>query len=281
MKNKPLFRIFWTCALLCAATTRAQDHGHLNVGATAQTNGAQLRFDNGADFIGDYVKTLTFTNAGKFANLFQGNITLTALHSANAFGEPAPGAPAPGAFILAEIVSVQGPEGGQFQFWETNSTTLPAVSISTGNTNAGFKFELSEIALGAGEPGGDPYGHIHGRRFTLTKPGLYSIGFRALDISRNGPGGSPIHGASDILHVYFQGDVNITRVEPDVDHVHVTFGAMLGYNWQLQSKDSFSEIKWTNISLPVVGNDKLTEIEDERPVGPGRFYRVVGTPVTP
>src|SRR5262245_41154917 len=151
----------------CSANSRAQDHGHLNVGATAQTAGAKLTFDNAADFEQPYVKTLTFTNAGKFANLFQGNITLTVLHSTNAFGEPIPGAPAPGAFILAEIVAVQGPEGGQFQFWETNSTTTPAISIPTGTTDAGFKFEISEKDLGAGEPGGDPFGHIHGRRFTV------------------------------------------------------------------------------------------------------------------
>src|SRR5690242_17156667 len=111
----------------------AQDYGHLNVGAVTQSAGSRLTFDNGADFIGSYVKTLTYTNAGKYANLYQGNITLTALHSVNAFGEPTPGAAARGAFLVGEIVSVLGPEGGAFQFWETNSTVTPAVSIPTGS----------------------------------------------------------------------------------------------------------------------------------------------------
>src|SRR3982751_5364777 len=103
-------RIF-ALGLLCSFfPVFAQDHGHLNVGATSQNQGAKLTFDNGIDFTGNYVKSLTFTNAGKFANSYQGNITLTALHSVNPFGEPVPNAPAPGAFIIGEIVSVQGPQ---------------------------------------------------------------------------------------------------------------------------------------------------------------------------
>jgi hypothetical protein len=281
MKNKYVVVASLIGAVLWTARTQAQDHGHLNVGAAAQTSGAQLRFDNGADFAADYVKTLTFTNAGKYANLFQGNITFTALHSLNAFGEPVPGAPAPGAFILAEIVSVAGPAGGRFQFWETNSVTTPAIGIPTGSANTGFRFELSEAALGAGEPGGDPFGHIHGRRFTVTKPGLYSVGFRAVDVSANGTAGGPIHSVSETLHVYFQGDVNVTKVEPDLDRPHVTFGAMAGYSWQLQSKDTLSDAIWAPAGLPVSGNDKLIEIEDDRPAGLSRVYRLMGTPVSP
>jgi hypothetical protein len=278
---KEIIAIIVAVALAQFGVGRAQDHGHLNVGATAQAQDAKLRFDNGADFGGDYVNTLTYTNGGKYANLYQGNITLTALHSVNAFGEPVLGATAPGSFIIAEIVSVHGPAGGEFQFWETNSTTEAAFHIPVATTNGAFRYELSEASLGAGQPGGDPYGHIHGRRFAVTKPGLYSIGFRTLDISTNGTGGGPIHTPSDVLHVYFQGDVNITHVEPDVDHVHVTFGAQLGYTWQLQSKETFADASWTMIGAPVAGNDKLIEIEDDREVGFSRFYRLAGTVFTP
>jgi hypothetical protein len=272
---------FLACAALGLANIQAQDHGHLNIGASAQTIGSQLTFDNGVDFGGDYVKTLTFTNAGKFANLFQGNITLTALHATDAFGQPVLGAPAPGAFIVAEINSVQGPAGGAFQFWDANSTTAPTATIPVGTTNAGFRFDVSDAALGAGEPGGDPFGHIHRRRFTVTKPGLYSVGFRALDVSTNAPGGGPIHLPSEPIHLQFQGDVNITKIEPDVDHVYVTFGAMGGYIWQIQSKESLGDSAWTNVNTPVVGNDTLTKVEDPRPVGFSRVYQVTGIPIEP
>jgi hypothetical protein len=266
---------------LCPAAVQAQDHGHLNVGAVAQVARAKLTFDNGPDFTGDYVKTLTYTNAGKFANLYHGNITLTALHATDPFGEATPGAPAPGAFIVAEIVSVLGPEGGAFQFWETNSTTTPAASISTGTTNSTFRFELSDALLGAGEPGADPFGHIHGRRFTVTRPGLYTVGFRAYDVSKNGPSGGPIHTPSDVTEIHFQGDVGVTKVQPDTGGVRITFGAMAGYAWQLEAKESLSETRWTPIPAPVIGTDKLVEMNDERAAGFSRFYRVTGTPVAP
>jgi hypothetical protein len=74
----------------------------LNVGAS----GPALTFDNGSSFKTPYVKTLLFSDTGKYANLYNGNITLTALHSTNAFGETDPAAPKPGALIVAEIVSV-------------------------------------------------------------------------------------------------------------------------------------------------------------------------------
>src|SRR5436190_18279876 len=138
--------IFLISALSLGVVANGQDHGHLNVGAAAQTQGAKVRFDNGADFTAGslYVKTLTFTNEGKYANVYSGNITLTALHATDAFGDPVPGGPAAGSFLVAEIVSVDGPEGGEFQFWETNSTTEATFHIPVGTTNASYKFELSE-----------------------------------------------------------------------------------------------------------------------------------------
>src|SRR4030095_15046494 len=100
--------LFVLALLVCSSF--AQDHGHLNVGA----NGTSLTFDNGDTFTDPYVKTLLFTNSGKYANVYNGNITLTALHSRDAFGVLDPAAPKPGSFAVAEIVSVDGPVGGAF-----------------------------------------------------------------------------------------------------------------------------------------------------------------------
>ena len=258
------------------ASNFAQDHGHLNVGA----NGTSLTFDNAASFNNLYVKTLVI-NDGKYNNLYNGNITFTTLHSTNAFGELDPAAPKPGSFIVAEILSVQGPDGGAFAFWETNSTTAPAISIPTGTTNSTFRFELSEAALGAGERGGDPYGHIHGRRFTASVPGFYTVGFRAYDLSTNGPNSGPIHSPSLLQLINFQAGVVITHLEPDVDHSHITFGATAGYSWQLQATSSLSNPTWKNVGDPITGIDALQEIEDDHDVVGNRFFRVVGTPLPP
>jgi hypothetical protein len=262
---------------LLVSSSLAQDHGHLNVGA----NGTSLTFDNGVTFEDPYVKTLLFTNTGKYANVYNGNITLTALHSRDAFGDLDRAAPKPGSFVVAEIVSVDGPTGGAFQFWETNSTSAPAVSVPTGTTNAGFRFEVSEAALGAGQSDGDAFGHIHGRRFTATAPGLYTIGFRAYDLSTNGPNGGPLQTPSGAQLINFQAGVVLTQIEPDVSHVHITFGAMAGFSWQLQFTDSLSEPHWQDTNSPLVGDDTLQEIQDHHAVTGNRFFRVVGTQLPP
>jgi hypothetical protein len=272
--------VFILALPLLAAAVSAQDHGHLNVGAS----GAKLRWDNGPVFdpASGYVKTLTFTNAGKYAAFYQGNITLTAMHARNPFGEIDPNAPKPGSFIEAEIVSVQGPEGGAFAFWDVTSTAgNPTVSIPAGTTNAGFRFALSEASLGAGEPDGDPYGHIHGRRFTVTKPGLYTVGFRAHDTSSNGADGGPIHTSSDIQLIQFQGGVVLARLEQSETTITITLGAMAGHDWQLQATDSLPSANWQEVGAPVRGEDKLTLIEIPRAPGARKFFRAIGSPVAP
>jgi hypothetical protein len=235
----------------------------------------QLSFDNGADFIASsgYVKTLTYTNGSAYAGYFQGGITLTALPATAAFGGPAPNAAAPGSFLRFSMSSLSAPPGGSFGFWDTGAT-LPTLSLMPGETSTN-QFPLSESD---GSPGSDPYGHIHGRRFTATKPGIYTIGFRLFDTSTNGPGGGPIHTASQELPVSFQAGVTIESVEPDEDHVHIRFGGMAGYTWQAEATDFLgSQANWQAVGNPVPGNDLFVEALDERPPGVRRFYRVTAT----
>lgn len=265
---------FWTIA------AQAQDHGHLNVGAS----GGALNWENGAIFspsVG-YVKTLLFATSGKYAGFYQGNITLTALHSKNAFGEIDPAAPKAGAFIVGEIVSVEGPQGGAFAFWEnTSETNSPTVSIPTGTTNAAFRFEVSEASLGAGQPGGDAFGHIHGRRFTATLPGIYTVGFRAHDTSANGNGGAPLHTSAPVQLVTFQAGVNIGVDINDADRAVLWLGAQAGFTWQVQAANSLTNPSWEDIGAEVLGDDALHALEDPQLASGHRFYRAVGTVFVP
>ncbi len=192
--------------LLVCAGLRAQDRGHLNVGAAGQNPGDPLIFSNGADFVPatGWTKSLTFTNGGKYAGYWQGNVTLTALATTVTNGGPALNAALPGSFLNAEIVSVTGPAGSSFGFWESGSLT-PTYSIPSGTLDGHFSYVLSDAKLGAGMVGGDPFGHIHGRRFTVDMAGDYTVGFRAFDTSINGAGGGPLHGPSDIVLVGFTG----------------------------------------------------------------------------
>ena len=112
---------------LTRAHAQAIDHGHLNAGAFDPIPGSQLFFDNGNDFatFSDYVKTLTYTNAGTYAGYYQGNVTLTALATSETNAGPVAYAALPGSFIQAQLVSVDGPAGGAFSFWESGATNPP------------------------------------------------------------------------------------------------------------------------------------------------------------
>ena len=256
-------------------------HGHLNAGATGTNYQDQLIWANGADFIASsgYVKTLDYTNSGRFAGYYQQNITLTALPATLPFGGPDPDAAALGANLQFEMSCFSAPPGGAFGFWDVGSTS-PSVSLTDGQSSP-LRWRLSE---NNGVPGTDPFGHIHGRRFSATKPGLYQIGFQVFDVSTNGPGGGPIQSPSTILPVWFQAGVNIESVEPDFldGHVHVRFGAKAGYLWQVEYTAQLGpDAEWKPVDHPVTGADTWVEVFHDLPPGEQRFYRVTGTPASP
>ena len=254
------------------AQTQAIDHGHLNAGAFDPIPGSQLFFDNGNDFatFSDYVKSLTYTNAGTYAGYYQGNITLTALATSEANAGPVANAALPGSFIQAQLVSVDGPAGGAFSFWEAGATN-PTITVLSGQTGT----NLWKLTSGTGAPGADPYGHIHGRRMTVNKVGFYTIGFKLFDTSTNSASHGPLHLPSDVIYVYFQAGENISHIEPDVDHAHVSFPAPLGSKWQLETATvPGTNAIWTAVGTPIAGDDRLHEVYHYHTVQGQRFYRV-------
>lgn len=199
---KPKFKSLFVLggALFALPFASSAQHGHLNVGATGRNQGDQLIWANGADFIASsgYVKPLVAATDGRFAGYFEGGITFTALPLTSDNGGPDPQAPAAGSFEEFAIVKAAGPIGGQFGFWESGSTA-PTHSLLSGDTSEQL-FPLSE---GDGSAGSDPFGHIHGRRFTTTKAGVYTAWFKAFDTSVNGANGGPIHTPSEALPIRF------------------------------------------------------------------------------
>jgi len=257
----------------------AQDHGHLNIGAAGTNQNDELTFDNGRDFASsaDYVKTLDFAATGAYAGYFQGNITFTVLAATPVHLGPVPNAPALGSWMFAQLASVDGPSGGAFGFWDTGAIA-PTISLTVGTAGTNV-FRVSE---NDGSPGTDPYGHIHGRRFTATKPGIYTVGFRAFDFSANGVDGGPIHTPSTMLKVHFQAGVHVRGIQPDVNRTRVSFGARAGFVWQVEAADSLpAGTNWQSIGAPVLGDDYFRDVLDDHIVNGSRFYRVNGTPFVP
>jgi hypothetical protein len=275
MKTFLSFAVMFQIAAFYPRPILAQDHSHLNVGAVDTTQGAALFFENGPDFAtnSSYVNTLTFTNAGRYAGYHVGNITLTVLPATEDYGGPVPNAPAPGSRIFAQLMSVDGPVGGAFAFWETGATT-PTITVSSGTTGTNL-FLLSQ---NDGSPGTDPYGHIHGRRFTATKPGIYLVTVRALDLSTNGLNGGPIHEPSEPLRIYFQAGANIKSILTSHDGARLICGAKSGWMWQLEAKDDVGSPTWNPMGEPFPGSDHFVEITDPQPPTGQRFYRLRGSP---
>jgi hypothetical protein len=107
--------------------------------------------------------------------------------------------PHTGSWIWAEIVSVSGPDGATFGFWEENSNVVTH-SMVTNQPTGNPRFVLSE---GIDDVMEDPQGHIHGRAWTADKAGDYQIGIRLIDLSTTAAGGGPWHAPSQVYVFHF------------------------------------------------------------------------------
>src|SRR4051812_28811282 len=128
---KQFFAVVAIGIAACSQTVYGQAHGHLNVGCVSTNYGAPLTFDNGNIFETNtaFVMTLNYTNGGTYAGYFQGNITLTALAQTAPHGGYVPNAPALGSVEYAQLVSVEGPAGGSFAFWDTGALS-PTITLA-------------------------------------------------------------------------------------------------------------------------------------------------------
>lgn len=81
--------------------------------------------------------------------------------------------PAEGANPRIEVLSIHGPPGGAFGFFEVGGGS-PAWLKPSGWTNGPGDTATIEVILG-GES------HVHGRAFVMSLPGDYTVVFRAID----------------------------------------------------------------------------------------------------
>lgn len=279
---KPLqLKTFLAGAVLAlAATASAQDHGHLYISATSQIQGAPLYFDNASAFelSSGYVKMLTLNSnaASRYNGRYEGNITVTPRSTNTLRGaDYGPNAAAPGSVIYFQITNVAGPTGGSFEFWEATGSQ-PAFSIPVGNgaTN------VVKVTDASGAPGGDPYGHIHGRRFSATQPGIYLVTVQAHDLSTNGPGSGPIHIPSAPVTIAFQAGFVVASVSRPGTATTVTFGTALTHDFTLQATTNLLLGAWRNVGTRLRGTDYFQTVVDST-TNPATFYRVLAEPFIP
>jgi hypothetical protein len=200
---------------------------HLLARPTGYRTTAPFQYCGGYYSLDERPRTLFPADSFSFTALSDGQIEAAApLHAHT------------GARIWMEIVSVSGPPGATFGFWESNwsaSNDSPSSVFATnqpvGENNL---FILSESFFD--DAGEDPQGHIHGRAWSADQPGTYLVGFRLVDLSANRPGGLPWHTPSQIYYFRFEAGPSF---QPVVQRVGAT--CKLTWSSQMGTSDLFSQ----------------------------------------
>ncbi len=262
---------------LGAGDAKAAAHAHVNAGAIESRPGAALYFVNGDRFAAEsgYVLPMNRSATPPHAGLYRGEITFTALAATSSYGGPAFGHAAPGARVEMVVEELTGPAGGRFGFWEGGGEEDEGMTMTfdvpVGTTGGTQRFHLSEST---GEAGDDPFGHVHGRVYTVTEPGLYRVGFRLIDTSTQGAGGGPVQAASGLFEMNLQAGVTLAGIRFVDGAWRVGFAGLAGFAYQLEASGELGTgARWESVGPAVPGDDRMHEIAVDAGDGT-RFFRL-------
>ena len=264
-------------AVLLASQNCWSQHAHVAAGAQSKEQGSKLFFVNGESFVTNSGYVLFLEDGDPlYPHFYQSATTFTALPATLWTGGPVPSAAAQGSYLQVQVVSVAGPPGGSFGVWEENedaTATSLRFSVPTGTTAGNNLFNLSE---GVTEPAPDPFGHIHGRRLSANKPGLYTVGFQILDTSTAGANGGPIHSPSDLFYMYLQAGLTISSSTKTNNVVSVTFGSQGSHTYFLERTSTIGDTNsWKEVAGPVGDSQSvLRTLTDEKATNSMLFYRL-------
>ncbi len=187
-----------------------------------------------------------------------------------------------GSYIWMEIVSVAGPAGAKFGFWEQGATE-PTASFETNQPAGNFQFVLSEGFDFSGE---DPFGHIHGRAWTANKPGDYFVGMRLVDRSTNRPAGGPWHTPSPVYTYHFKAGPSFQPTGQLISGTGyvLTWKSEMGYwtgsptqtgvSFGIERATLLSPPNWENIGTVVGTTAGTVSFTDPSPPAGPVFYRL-------
>jgi len=154
-------------SLILFITGRVLAHDHVEVGLNP-TNSSQLGLEGPSVQLALYLpkgEVLSGYTPAFPGGCFASELTFTT--------ETAVLDPAVGADPEAEILSVTGPAGGWFSFWEVGAAS-PTWSRPSGWSQTGTNRSSFGVIF-AGDA------HAHGRVFSADRPGDYQVTFRARD----------------------------------------------------------------------------------------------------
>lgn len=269
-------------AILCwmvaqGSTSCLRADTHIYAGTSTNEGGNRLAFTvaNLFDVASGYRHPMVLRTNGLNAGHYRGDVlTFTALSATDIGTGQLPGRALLGARLAVQVVQVEGPPGGFFEFWEGDGE-YPGAEVTfrepVGTSSGTHSLIISE---NDGSPGSDPYGHIHGREFTTSIAGLYTVGFRLIDVSTHGPAGGPLHAPSDVLFIRFQAGPVIEDIQPVANGTRLSFRIPPGITNVVEFKDGWDSTVWTPLSSPLRGNNKLQTVIDLQPAEEARWYRL-------
>lgn len=276
-------------SLLAFVTQSIHAHDHLAAGATSSSPGATLMFQNDGTFGGDTGFAFNLiagtTNDPYLGYYYTDDLVFIALAATLNNGGPEPGAAALGTYIQVKLLDIEGPAGASFGFWETSQDGVDSSNL-TWSVSVPFHngTNLIHVTESDGSTGSDPYGHIHGRIYSFTTPGLYTVTWQFVDTSTNGPGGRPVDLPSAPFYLYYQAGFTIGSITQVTNSLNVTFAAPANIpdsgigpatNYQLWGSPTLgTNATWQPVSNVVVGDDHLHTITVPL-MGPlQQFFRV-------
>lgn len=171
--------------------------------------------------------------------------------------------PANSADPQIELVSVSGPAGGNFGFWEVGALE-PTWTRAAGWNSGSGKVPSFHVLFN-----GD--NHVHGRAFTMDKPGDYMVNFRAVDSSGS-------YAASANLTIVFR-----AQQPPQLSigisggNLSLSFTSRLNMTYDLQCTENLSSGVWTNVEPHTFmdGDGGVKVLSDPVAGRPQSFYRLV------
>jgi surface-anchored protein len=159
-----------------------------------------------------------------------------------------------------EMVSVSGPPGGSFAFWDVGALE-PTILLPVGWTGTDASFPV----VFAGDT------HAHGRCFTMDKPGVYTLTFRAVDTN-----GALL--TSENQTITFNA-LPAPKLSISVagGSVSLSFTSRANLNYDLQVCTDLASGGWVNVEphVSMNGDGRRIEVNDPVAARPKAFYRLV------
>lgn len=240
-------------------------------GAADLTNGAPLMFLNATNYSADSEFIVNFTQTSPGVP-YVTHLPMRAVAATVANGGPVAYHAALGSCLEIEMVSFTGPRGGRLGICEEEGDE-PLFEVLTGTQSGTNRIRLT---TGVNSPAADPGGCFEPGRLTLSQAGLYTLGFRVVDTSTNGPAAGPIHASSDLYRMYLQAGHSIASLAVAEGVARVTFGGISGRTFYLERSTHLEpNPDWELVAGPLTGEDRLQSLSNTPLGGASVFYRLL------